>query len=62
MKQCAGLLLFKIPDGHLWFVVLVRSLYIKSGTWGFRACGRDQGAALDLPGPFQERPLDPKPF
>ena len=22
----------------------------------------DQGAALDLPGAFQESPLDPKPF
>jgi len=52
MKQYAGLFYFKIPDGRLWFVVLVQSLFIRSGRWGFRACGRDQGAALDLPGGF----------
>jgi hypothetical protein len=28
----------------------------------FRACGRDQDAVLDLPGAFEESPLDPKPF
>jgi hypothetical protein len=39
-----------------------RGLYFLLASWGFRVCGRDHGAALDLPGAFEESPLDPKPF
>jgi len=56
MNNAHGLLLLEIPDGCLWFVVLVQSLCVKSGGWGISPSAEgDQRAP-----PFGNLPLSRK--
>jgi len=42
--------IFKIPDGRLWFVLLVQSLRIKPGRWGVsRLRARPKGQPFGNP-------------
>jgi len=55
-EQCVWAFLFKIPDGRLWFVILVLSLCIKLGGWGISPSAEgDQRAP-----PFGNLPLSRK--